>query len=88
MYARTRLILNYLIPTRFMLGLMPSWSLLTKYPALEYLYGSFASAIRRGDVRLFDRTLSNLQRDLINRGTYLTVERARALAVRMLFKKV
>ncbi|TPX68261.1 hypothetical protein SpCBS45565_g03237 [Spizellomyces sp. 'palustris'] len=82
------LILNYLIPTRFILGFLPSASLFIKYPALDYLYGNFALAIRRGDVRLFDETLYRLQRDLINRGTYLTVERARALAARMLFKKV
>ncbi|KAI8906586.1 hypothetical protein DFJ77DRAFT_525775 [Powellomyces hirtus] len=82
------LILNYLVPTRFILGILPHPSLLKKYPALQYLYGSFATAIRTGDIRLFDESLYHLQRDLIERGTYLTVERARALAARGLFKKV
>ncbi|KAI8820809.1 uncharacterized protein EV422DRAFT_567701 [Fimicolochytrium jonesii] len=82
------LILNYLVPARFILGILPHPTLLTKYPALNYLYGNFVTAIKRGDIKLFDQSLYDLQRDLIDRGTYLTVERARALAVRKLFKKV
>ncbi|KAJ3169981.1 COP9 signalosome (CSN) subunit [Geranomyces variabilis] len=82
------LILNFLVPTRMILGVLPRPELLQKYPALEYLYGYFVTAIRTGDIRLFDESLQRLQRDLIERGTYLTVERARALAARMLFKKV
>ncbi|KAJ3162797.1 COP9 signalosome (CSN) subunit [Geranomyces michiganensis] len=82
------LILNFLVPTRMILGVLPRAELLEKYPALNYLYGCFVTAIRTGDIRLFDESLHRLQSDLIERGTYLTVERARALAARMLFKKV
>ncbi|KAI9103780.1 hypothetical protein DFS34DRAFT_605817 [Phlyctochytrium arcticum] len=82
------LILNYLIPTRFITGTLPSTALLDRYPAIKYLYGSFAEAIRKGDLQSFDENLSRLQRDLVDRGTYLTVERARGLTSRMLYKKI
>ncbi|KAJ3184899.1 COP9 signalosome (CSN) subunit [Gaertneriomyces sp. JEL0708] len=82
------MILNFLIPTRFILGILPQNALLERYPALHHLYGNFVLAIRRGDVKLYDDSLLNLQTELVNHGTYLTVERTRSLAVRMLFKRV
>ncbi|KAJ3024292.1 COP9 signalosome (CSN) subunit [Thoreauomyces humboldtii] len=82
------LILNYLLPTRLILGTLPDPRLLTAHPALNYLYAPFVLAIRTGDVRLFDASLYALQTELVDRGTYLTVERAREVCVRMLFKKV
>ncbi|KAJ3295694.1 COP9 signalosome (CSN) subunit [Borealophlyctis nickersoniae] len=81
------LILNYLIPTRLLCGTLPHPTLFEKYPIVHRLYGNFVLAIRNGDVRLYDESLSKKQRELIRRGTWLAVERARIVAVRVLFRK-
>ena len=83
-----RLILNYLIPIRLLAGKLPSQVLFRKYPSLAVLYKDFVLAIRQGNVHLFDKTFSNLQNELIAHGTWLTIERARSLVIRTLFRKM
>jgi hypothetical protein len=83
-----RRILNYLIPIRILLGKMPSEKLFKTYPLLAYLYKDFCTAIRQGNLQLFDTTFTKLQKPLILKGTWLTIERARSLVVRTLFRKV
>jgi hypothetical protein len=61
---------------------------MTDQPALAYLYGDICSAVRQGNLQLFDRAFARLQEDLIRKGTWLTIERARPLVVRTLFRKM
>jgi hypothetical protein len=82
------MILNYLIPVRILRGVLPSKKMFTIYPVLAKYYEDFTIAIRQGDLFLFDSTFSKLQRPLIARGTWLTIERARSLVIRTLFRKM
>jgi hypothetical protein len=81
------LILDYLIPCLLLRGVLPSHRMLSKSPRLSELYGPFVKAFRTGDVALFDEQLSKGEKRLMERGTYLVVERAREGAVRGLMKK-
>jgi len=83
-----RLVLHYLIPTRLLHGSLPQTRLLEEFPELSALYRPLALAIKSGNVQLFDEALSIGGSRLIGLGTYLTVERSRGVAVRVLFKKV
>ncbi|KAG0276388.1 COP9 signalosome (CSN) subunit [Linnemannia exigua] len=83
-----RLVLHYLIPTRLLHGSLPSSRLLEEFSELSILYRPLALAIKTGNVQLFDEALSMGGSRLIGLGTYLTVERSRGVAVRVLFKKV
>lgn len=78
---------DYLIPCLLLRGLLPSTRMLSKSPRLSELYGPFVTAFRTGDVDLFDEQLSKAEKRLMERGTYLVVERAREGAVRGLMKK-
>jgi hypothetical protein len=82
------LILHYLIPTRILRGKFPQPHLLSYFPTLETLYTPIIDAIIRGDVGKFDSSLDANEDQLIQRGTFLTVERARFLCIRNLFKRV
>lgn len=80
--------MNYLIPIRILRGSLPSDILFERYPMLAKYYGDFTNAIRQGNLFLFDSTFSKLQRPLIARGTWLTIEKARSLVIRTLFRKM
>ncbi|KAJ1569847.1 COP9 signalosome (CSN) subunit [Nowakowskiella sp. JEL0078] len=89
LYTNNRiLVLTHIIPIRLLQGILPSPHLLAKYPSLATTFGAFVTAIRTGDVRLFDESLLTHQRALIRNGTYLIIERCRSLCVRVLFQKV
>ncbi|KAL2920195.1 COP9 signalosome (CSN) subunit [Polyrhizophydium stewartii] len=83
-----RHILNYLIPSQLLLGVLPRAELLVKYPDLDRVYGEFVGAVRTGNVKRFDDTLVEKQSELISRGTWLAIERTRFLVLRTLFRKV
>ncbi|KAG0203904.1 COP9 signalosome (CSN) subunit [Mortierella sp. GBA30] len=87
-HQNRRLILHYLIPTRLLRGSLPSAQLLEEFPELSGLYKSVVEAIKTGNVQKFDEALVEGGDRLIGLGTYLTVERSRVVAVRMLFKRV
>ncbi|KAI9204767.1 uncharacterized protein BJ171DRAFT_503548 [Polychytrium aggregatum] len=82
------LILNYLIPTRLLYGILPSPKLFQRYPSLAALYEGFSNAIQSGDLASFDECLSQSEQLLFQKGTFLTIEKCRLLCVRTLFKKV
>lgn len=82
-----RLILDYLIPLLLLRGVFPSRKLLAKSARHKTLYGPFADAIKSGNVAAYDRQLERAEKRLMERGTYLVVERAREGAVRGLLKK-
>ncbi|RUS18293.1 hypothetical protein BC937DRAFT_88954, partial [Endogone sp. FLAS-F59071] len=83
-----RHILNFLLPTLLVRGVLPSRALLDRHPRLRDLYAPLVAAMRAGNVLEFDRGLVRGERALIARGTYLTVENARVIVLRMLFRKV
>ncbi|KAG5726026.1 CSN12 like protein [Termitomyces sp. T112] len=81
-------ILTYLIPLRILKGHLPSTELLQRFPILNELYTPFTAAIRVGDVAGYDRALDQLERQLVDLNVWLTLEKARELCVRGLFRRV
>ncbi|CCG83417.1 Putative uncharacterized protein [Taphrina deformans PYCC 5710] len=83
------LILSYLIPTHLMTSRkIPSIALLRQFPSLSALYTPTIVALRSGNVAAYDRALLRNEADFIRRRTYLTLERARDLCIRSLFRKI
>lgn len=81
-----RLILDYLIPILLLRGVLPSKKLLKKQSRIAHVYAPFFEAFKSGNVRLYDEQLVLAEKRLMERGTYLIVERAREGAVRALMK--
>ena len=81
-----RLILQYLIPVRLILGSLPTYKLLTTYGVREF--SDIVEAMRRGDVRLLSSALDEGEAMFIKRGTYLILEKLRMSVYRTLFKKI
>ncbi|GAA6011807.1 hypothetical protein JCM11491_000757 [Sporobolomyces phaffii] len=81
------LILDYLIPLLLLRGVFPSPKLLRLSSAHRTLYTPFIDAIKQGDVRGYDMQLERVEKRLMERGSWLVVERARAACVRGLLKK-
>ncbi|CAG8555579.1 8573_t:CDS:10 [Ambispora leptoticha] len=69
-------------------GVLPTNALIDRYPRLKTLYSPFINAIRTGNVKAFDLAFANAEHILIEHGTYLTIEKARMVSVKNLFKKV
>ncbi|KAF9425715.1 COP9 signalosome (CSN) subunit [Podila epigama] len=86
--SNQRLILHYLIPARMLRGSLPTMAQLEKFQDLKHIYAPIVTAIKTGNLRMFDEALVKGGSRLISLGTYLTVERARGVVVRGLFKKV
>ncbi|KAN0060768.1 COP9 signalosome (CSN) subunit [Thecaphora frezii] len=84
------MILTYLLPTRLLLGHLPSPALLNQFPRLSALYSRFIASFAHGDVRTFDQHLSTpvVEKTLVARGVYLALERAREGCLRSLFRRV
>jgi len=82
------LILRYLIPVWLIRGVLPSRELLSRYPAINELYGPFIDAIKSGNVKKFEEALLKKEKILVAYETFLTVELAREISIRILFKKV
>ena len=83
------LILTYLVPTRMLTAhALPSPALLRRFLELERLLMPLTRAIRRGDLRGFDLALEAGEPDFVKRRIYLTLERARDICLRNLFRKV
>lgn len=83
------LILVYLVPVKLLRGSLPSDHLLDKFPSLSP-YASFITALRQGDVKSFDRALTDpaIERWLVKRGTFIAIERAREATLRTLLKHI
>lgn len=84
----TRRVLTYLIPLRILRGHLPSRELLDRFPSLDDLFTPFIQAVRTGDIRAYDAALDRCERRLVDLNLYLTLEKARELCVRGLFRKV
>ncbi|KAI1320450.1 COP9 signalosome (CSN) subunit [Mortierella claussenii] len=87
-HKHRRLILHYLIPVKLLRGSLPSVRLLQEFPELNTLYAPLLQGIKTGNVQAFDDGLAQGADRLMAVGQYLTVEMARGLAMRTLFKKV
>ncbi|KAI8583585.1 hypothetical protein K450DRAFT_221832 [Umbelopsis ramanniana AG] len=83
-----QLILHYLLPVRIYLGKLPTRKLLNRYPSISALYSPLVSAIREGNVRAFDVAMESGYAHLIDRGTFLTIEKARSMVIRTLCRRV
>ena len=81
-----RLTLRYLVPVKLILGKRPTPRLLDKYRLDEYK--SVVEAVKRGNVRQLNDALQQHQVTFIMQGTFLVLEKLRAIATRTLFQKV
>ncbi|KAL8273506.1 hypothetical protein Esti_002572 [Eimeria stiedai] len=81
-----RNILECLVATRLRMGKLPSAELLEKYQMKHYL--GIISAMKTGNLSLFDKTLEENESVLIKHGTILCVERLRFIVFRTLMKRM
>jgi hypothetical protein len=84
----SRRILTFLIPLRIIRGHLPSRELMQRFPVLDELYAPFTVAIRTGDISAYDAALSKWERRLVELNLWLTLEKARELCLRGLFRRV
>jgi len=61
---------------------------LKRFPVLDELYSPFISAIRKGDIQSFDAALDKSERRLVDLNIWLTLEKAREICIRGLFRRV
>ncbi|CAG8532219.1 10150_t:CDS:10 [Paraglomus occultum] len=87
-YKNKEYALDIVVDVSFTKRKLPSSSLLDEYPSLKALYWPFIDAIKTGNIKSFDKALSDKEKRLIIQGTYFNVELAREIAKRVLFKKV
>lgn len=80
------MILQFLVPVKLLLGVMPSPQLIDAYALHEYT--GLTDAIRRGDLQRFDAYLEQYQTQFIQQGVYLLIEKLRLVVLRNLIKKV
>lgn len=69
-------------------GHLPSRELLDRFPVLDNLYSPFVAAIRTGDIQSYDASLERSERRLVDLNLWLTLEKARELCIRGLFRRV
>ncbi|KIK64846.1 hypothetical protein GYMLUDRAFT_160775 [Collybiopsis luxurians FD-317 M1] len=81
-------ILAYLLPLRLLKGHLPSDELMQRFPVLAEIFTPFIRAIRLGDIAAFDRALESWESRLVELNLMLTMERARELCLRGLFRRV
>lgn len=62
--------------------------MLDRFPVLDVLYAPFLKAMRSGDIRAYDAALDAAERRLVDLNLWLTLERARELCIRGLFRRV
>lgn len=82
-------ILTYLIPTRLLTAhRLPTRALLAPSPPLDRLFTPLCTALRRADLAAFTRALDAAEPALVHARIYLTLERARDILLRNLFRRV
>jgi len=84
--SNLRSILVCLIPVKMLLGHLPPKSLLKDHNLSQF--GQVAEAVRNGNVCMFNQALVDNESFFIKTGTYLILEKLRAITFRTLFKKV
>lgn len=82
-------ILTYLVPAHVLNHhQLPSRALLDRTPGLSKMFAPIFKAIKQGHLQAFDVALADAEAELVHRRVYLTMERARDLCMRNLFRKV
>lgn len=81
-------ILAYLIPLRILKGHLPSTELLQRFPVLDEIFTPFIRAIRTGNLKAYDQALEAGEVRLLDLNLWLSIEKARELCMRGLFRKV
>ncbi|KAK9763892.1 COP9 signalosome (CSN) subunit [Basidiobolus ranarum] len=82
------IILTYLVPSLLARGVLPAPKLFLMFSNIKSLYEPFVRAIKVGNLKHFDEALSRLEKPLVQKGVYSTIERTRGIVIRTLFKKV
>ena len=85
-YFLNRLILQFLIPVKMLLGHLPTEALIAHYELIEFQYVS--QAILSGNITMFNEALMTYQDAFIKKGIYLIMEKLRIITYRNLFKKM
>ncbi|KAJ6520954.1 hypothetical protein B0H19DRAFT_1286647 [Mycena capillaripes] len=75
-------------PLRILRGHLPSDELMYRFPILADIFAPFVVAIRTGDITAFDSALELREARLIELNLLLTLEKARELCLRGLFRRV
>lgn len=83
-----RRILTCLVPLRILRGHLPSKILSDRFPVLDELFSPFITAIRTGDITAYDTALDHWERRLVELNLWITIEKARELCIRGLFRRV
>lgn len=81
-------ILTYLIPLRILKGHLPSAELMQRFPVLDEIYAPFIAALRAGDIQTYDKALEKWEGRLLELNLWLTLEKARELCLRGLFRRM
>jgi hypothetical protein len=83
-------ILNYLVPVKVLRGARPQQNIFQRYQMypMMSIYNAFIKAVVMGHVALFDSLFLDFERELIQAGTYLIIEKCRFLCLRNLFRKM
>lgn len=81
-----RRILQYLVPCRLRLGIMPSDKLLKRYD-LGY-FADICRAIRSGNIRLFQERMGGCSADFVKQGTFVIMSKLIHIVYQTLIKRV
>lgn len=82
------LILTYLIPCHLVTThTLPTEAFLREYPRLDRLFGPLLASIKRASLLDFDAALQAGEAEFVKRRVYLTLERARDVVVRNVFRR-
>jgi len=81
-----RQILLYLIPVKMIKGILPNNEILAKHNLIQ-MFGGIATAMKTGDLNLFDDTIEANASTFIKTRTLLTLEKLRTTVQRSLFRK-
>ncbi|RHY23833.1 hypothetical protein DYB32_009051 [Aphanomyces invadans] len=80
-----RRILQFLVPVKLILGVMPSAQLIETYNLTEFQ--GISKALQQGNIREFNQ-VCRYQDQFVQQGVYLLMEKLRAIVMRNLLKKV
>lgn len=84
--SNLRSILLYLVPVKMLLGQLPPRPLLQSHKLSQFI--EVSDAVRSGNVCLLNKALTEHEKFFIQTGTYLILEKLRAITFRTLFRKV
>ncbi|XP_078447782.1 proteasome family protein isoform X1 [Wolffia australiana] len=84
--SNIRMIVKYLVPVKLSLGILPKESLLERCNLPEYL--NAVQALKRGDIRLLRRALSEHEDRFLKSGVYLVIEKLELQVYQRMMKKI